>query len=327
MFDYILVGDLEGAFDLVDKLKQLGLAASCYTPLLQFPGNPPCEAIWVGGSVTPDVAITAIKTAVTHWPTLKYVHLSCDGGGSPDEASNYHVFLGGLTDTALRHGCRPWSPADFERLQCGMPLPAFHYSIRRFYGRSQGVATFVRVCGGPGDGQVISFAGPPDFLPRSMRVGSSEYRLRKVGDDYEYHPASTTGEIHPDEIRDPGGWGKIQAENFRIRFGQHFIVVFKKGGNIEEDHVYDSRSGREEDIQAVTMVVGLLAHAKPIGPEIIGQGSTGVFPWTMKEAMRKRAKLTDEERSRFLGTVRVTGVSVDDPEKGVTTIYMEAVSP
>ncbi|KJS07932.1 MAG: hypothetical protein VR73_07585, partial [Gammaproteobacteria bacterium BRH_c0] len=90
------------------------------------------EAIWLGCRVDPFVACQIIKTAIKHWPHLKYIHLSNDGGCPPDEVHD-QIFLGGSTETAKAYGIQKWAQDDFNNLNESMRVNDFHALVRAKY--------------------------------------------------------------------------------------------------------------------------------------------------------------------------------------------------
>ncbi len=131
------VVDAVDSQELVESLKNKGFNAEVYreTPqkseasLDSMENN---EGIWIGSRVDARSAIQVIKLAVTHWPDLKYLHLSNDGGEPPDYVHE-QLFLGGSSSTASRYGLQKWSNEQLLELDESMSSEAFHSAIRSRY--------------------------------------------------------------------------------------------------------------------------------------------------------------------------------------------------
>jgi hypothetical protein len=108
----------------------------------------------------------------------------------------------------------------------------------------------------------------------------------------------------------------------RQRLGRHVVVVFRKGGRIAEERRYDSEGDSLEEVMGVELAIGILAHKKPIGIDLIGQGWIGVLPWDL-ERFQKR-EFNQAEKFQTSCPVRVADV-VENAQTGITTIYLESV--
>lgn len=129
--------DVVDSQELVESLKNNGFNAEVYREPLRS-GQAPVdtleknEGIWIGYRIDARAAIKVIKLAVTHWPDLKYLHLSTDGGDPPDYVHD-QMFLGGSSTTARRYGLRGWSNDELLGLDENMTSEAFHTAIRARY--------------------------------------------------------------------------------------------------------------------------------------------------------------------------------------------------
>jgi len=127
-----------GSPALVEALKKLGFNVEIYEEHhvpkeeMNLRDRRESEGIWVGSRVDSRSAIQALKVAVTHWPELKYLRLSGDGGEPPDYVHD-ELFFGGATSAARRHGLQAWSQDELLALDEGMPVEAFHSAIRAKY--------------------------------------------------------------------------------------------------------------------------------------------------------------------------------------------------
>lgn len=123
-----------GSFGLVEKLNNLGFNAKVYEDPAnrKFEDIYQQESIWVGSRLDPKAVIQAIKLAVTQWPELKYLHLSSDQGGVPDE-SHEELFFGGSSSAAKRYGLQEWGKDELLSLDEQMPIAEFHSAIRAKY--------------------------------------------------------------------------------------------------------------------------------------------------------------------------------------------------
>jgi hypothetical protein len=88
---FYVMEDLEGAEQLVAKLKTLGFKTSLYESY-QDKSPEPHESIWVGSRLSPSSVVKAIKIAKTQWPFLKYVAIPGDHGEHPPTAVSYQLF-------------------------------------------------------------------------------------------------------------------------------------------------------------------------------------------------------------------------------------------
>jgi hypothetical protein len=134
-WDFLIsVTNASGANELVDELLAAGFSAEIYKDHNQGQEtkNEEQEAIWVGYAVPAREAIESIKIAVSHWPHLKYMHLSNDGGAPPDYV-HYQMYFGGASSTAEAYGLSPWSNAELLALDEKMSLEKFHQLIRKKY--------------------------------------------------------------------------------------------------------------------------------------------------------------------------------------------------
>jgi len=89
------------------------------------------ECFWIGERVPASIAIEAIIIAVSKWPHLKYLHLSCDNPefSSPPDEVHDQIFIGGATSTAESLGLKPWSVQELSTLSS----KDFHRNIRSHY--------------------------------------------------------------------------------------------------------------------------------------------------------------------------------------------------
>lgn len=126
-----------GSAELLDKLRNAGFNAEVYQPNFA-PAKQPLdslkrnESIWVGARIDPRAAIEAIKIAVSQWPDLKYLHLSCDIEDPPDFVHD-QLFLGGASSTAEEYGLQAWSKDELLSLDEGTSAKAFHAAVRSKY--------------------------------------------------------------------------------------------------------------------------------------------------------------------------------------------------
>ncbi len=120
---------------MVDALGHAGFAADINREV--FPEEDPKTneyhtAIWVGYAVPAMVAIESIKIAASHWPHLKYMHLSNDGI-TPPEYVHRQMYFGGATSTAKKYELLSWSHEELIALDEKMSQKQFHQLIRKKY--------------------------------------------------------------------------------------------------------------------------------------------------------------------------------------------------
>jgi hypothetical protein len=125
-----------GANTLVNALLKAGFSAEIYediSPSDERQNKPEQhEAIWVGYAVPAKEAIESIKIAVSHWPHLKYMHLSNDAGAPPNEV-HYQMYFGGSSSTAKEYELSRWSNNELLGLDEKMSQEKFHQVIRAKY--------------------------------------------------------------------------------------------------------------------------------------------------------------------------------------------------
>ena len=128
----ISVTNAPGASGLVNALLKAGFSAEIYRHSGDKDSNRPeqHETIWVGYAVPAKEAIESIKIAVSHWPHLKYMQLSNEGGAPPDEV-HYQMYSGGASSTAKREELSPWSNEELLGLDEKMSQEKFHQVIRK----------------------------------------------------------------------------------------------------------------------------------------------------------------------------------------------------
>lgn len=112
-----------------------------------------------------------------------------------------------------------------------------------------------------------------------------------------------------------------EIEVIRKKLRTRVVVVFRKGGRIKDERSYDSAADSLEEVRAVLMAIALPIHDTPIGPNLIGQGFTGLLPWETLDSSRA---MTEEDKLRFRTPVRIADVLEND-QTGITTIFFESV--
>lgn len=156
----------------------------------------------IGGSVSFQFAIRAIKAVRECYPQLQFLELGQDLSnhlGSP-ETEDYVINLypheakpgksGRMSHTALTN-------EDFEKLDDVTSQPAFHYYVRSFFvGRicDRRPVYYLRYIGGPRDGRTVPLADPPELMlqfpvwahvPHDSGKQFDHYEPRTVGKDIE----------------------------------------------------------------------------------------------------------------------------------------------
>ena len=110
-------------------------------------------------------------------------------------------------------------------------------------------------------------------------------------------------------------------ESIRKELGRHVVVVYRKGGRIKEERIYDSETDSLGELRGVQHSLRLLLHDTPLGIELIGKGWVGLLPW---ESLPTDRKPTAAEILNAHCPVRVADV-VENSQTGITTIYLESV--
>ena len=118
---------------LLKSLLKVGFSASMYNSTYFKDGFKISNAtgVWIGSNLEPEAVLTAIEIAVTHWPQLKYLFLSSDGGGP--EYTHDQLFIGGDESVAKNKGLNEWTIAEIQSIPKNITLENFHKCIRNKY--------------------------------------------------------------------------------------------------------------------------------------------------------------------------------------------------
>ena len=115
---------------------------------------------------------------------------------------------------------------------------------------------------------------------------------------------------------------KDHIQAIRLQLGRRVVVVYKKGGRIEEERRFDSASDSYKEVSAVELSIGLAIMDTPIGSKLIGKGFIGLLPWEA-DRFGEGQGFTESERLSFSCSIRIVDV-VEDENTEVTTIYLES---
>jgi hypothetical protein len=130
------IARLPDADRVLAELRKIGIKADVYDALphqREYLEKSSHQAIWIGKRVPADVAALAVRTAVSIWPHLTYVHISGDLGDKPPDFVHDQLFFGGATKTATDYGLARWSKRDLDKISKDVTLEQFHQLVRTKY--------------------------------------------------------------------------------------------------------------------------------------------------------------------------------------------------
>ncbi len=117
---------------------------------------------------------------------------------------------------------------------------------------------------------------------------------------------------------------RIEEERSRITaIVERVVVVYRKGGRIEEEVRLRSDSDELWELRGINMVLGLTGadkHAAQL-TNIIGKGYFGFLPWQLIDGIPR--SLSPQQKFELRTPVRVADVSQNE-QTGVVTIYIES---
>lgn len=125
----VMMSDLHGSEEVIKSISELNIDASVYE-YSQSANFSEHQSIWLGSQVPAELAIEIIKRACSIWPQLKYISLSSDSDG-PEE-TNWRVYLGGATSSALDEGLIPWTNKELLNLEA-KSITELHRKVRGKY--------------------------------------------------------------------------------------------------------------------------------------------------------------------------------------------------
>ena len=146
------VSYLRNVHKLLSALRELGFKVEVYEGVgssmkrLEFNSADEHRAIWIGSRVSPRVASLVLKTAISFWPHLCYIHLSSDTTARPPDSIQDEIYLGGSTRAAQKYGLESWSKEEILELPDNMKIEDFHKTIRSKYAKQDSSAELEKKC-------------------------------------------------------------------------------------------------------------------------------------------------------------------------------------